>query len=330
MLGVLAYDAPRQIALYLSAVGSHAFAGWCRDKEVVGVMVLVRRRVLMLMLAVMLLVGISPVQAYPIDISGFKVALEFDVLPQGTVGLVHVHGEDIAGARANFLNRLIEFYPRGGEWYGLLAADMEQQPGTYPVEVLVWFTDGSRQSWEGKVVVEDGGFIRQDVTIGSNLGYLLDPEIDRSERARLMGIFNQVSTTHYWNGPFSKPTDGEFTSQFGAWRLYNEVLWGRHTGIDMRGGAGLPMLASAAGRIVLAEKLDVRGNYVVIDHGYGVYSGYAHLSEIHVTRGQVVRQGQVLGISGNTGRSSGPHIHWEMAVNGEWINPQQFMELAAP
>ena len=96
-----------------------------------------------------------------------------------------------------------------------------------------------------------------------------------------------MTPTRYWDGPFQKPLDAEFTSPFGAWRLYNNSLWGRHTGIDLRGPAGTPLLAPAAGRVVLAERLDVRGNYVLIDHGWGIYSGLAHLSEIHVTRGQL-------------------------------------------
>jgi murein DD-endopeptidase MepM/ murein hydrolase activator NlpD len=259
----------------------------------------------------------------------FAVELGFEALGQGRTGQLAVTGDEIAGARARFLNRLVEFYEQDGAWYGLLAANMEQKPGAYPLEIFAWFDDGARQTWQGEVTVVDGEFIRQDVTIADDLGYLLEPEVDRAERARLTALFSESSTIRYWTS-FAKPLDAEFTSAFGAWRLYNEALWGRHTGVDLRGPAGTPLLAPAAGRVVLAEKLDVRGNYVLIDHGWGVYSGVAHLSEIHVTRGQIVRQGQVIGISGSTGRSSGPHIHWEMAVNGEWIDPQAFLELATP
>jgi murein DD-endopeptidase MepM/ murein hydrolase activator NlpD len=98
----------------------------------------------------------------------------------------------------------------------------------------------------------------------------------------------------------------------------------------MRAPLGTPIMASAAGQIVLAERLDVRGNHVVINHGWGVFTGYSHLSEIHVTRGQVVRQGQVVGLSGNTGRSGGPHIHWEVTVNGVWIDPARFLATTVP
>jgi len=260
----------------------------------------------------------------------FDVVLDFEAIKQGNAGLLHIQGADIAGARLLFLSRLVECYPADGAWHGLLSVNMEYNPGTYPLEVLVWFQDGTRTSWEGEVSVLDGGVLRQAGTIGSDLGYLLEPEVDREERARLQAIFNQVTEPRYWDGAFAKPLDAEFTSPFGAWRLYNSALWGRHTGVDLRGPAGTPLLAPAAGRVVLAERLDVRGNYVLIDHGWGVYSGLAHLSEIHVTRGQIVQAGQVLGVSGSTGRSSGPHIHWEIAVNGEWVDPSQFIGINLP
>ncbi|QYU68492.1 M23 family metallopeptidase [Leptolyngbya sp. 15MV] len=73
-----------------------------------------------------------------------------------------------------------------------------------------------------------------------------------------------------------------------------------------------------------------RGNYVLIDHGYGIYSGYAHLGTMHVTRGQDVTRNQVLGTVGDTGRVSGPHFHWEMAVNGNWVDSVQFIQLWMP
>jgi hypothetical protein len=263
----------------------------------------------------------------------YAVTLEFEGLAQGNVGVVTVTGEAIAGARARFLNRLIDFYPGEDAWHGLLAANMEQSVDDYPLEVFVWFEDGERETWEGTVAVvePDPPFIRQDITIASNLGYLLEPEVDRSERARLTAIFAETTTIHYWDSAgFTKPLNTDFTSPFGAWRLYNEALWGRHTGIDMKGASGTPLLAPASGRIVLAEDLDIRGGYVLIDHGWGIYSGIAHLSELYVTRGQVVQQGQVVGISGSTGRSSGPHIHWEIAVNGEWVDPAQFLNIAIP
>ena len=86
----------------------------------------------------------------------------------------------------------------------------------------------------------------------------------------------------------------------------------------------------AGGRVVYAGNMDIRGGYVLLDHGHGVYSGYAHLSVIHVIEGQFVRQGQLVGLAGSTGRSSDPHLHVEMRLNEQWIDPVDFVNMWLP
>jgi murein DD-endopeptidase MepM/ murein hydrolase activator NlpD len=76
--------------------------------------------------------------------------------------------------------------------------------------------------------------------------------------------------------------------------------------------------------------MDIHGNNVIIDHGWGIYSEYAHLSQRYVVPGQFVLQGDVIGLSGNTGRSTGPHIHWEIAVGGTWVSPVEFYKTKLP
>jgi murein DD-endopeptidase MepM/ murein hydrolase activator NlpD len=98
----------------------------------------------------------------------------------------------------------------------------------------------------------------------------------------------------------------------------------------LRTTLGVPVMASAAGRVAYAGTLDIRGNHVVVDHGYGVFSGYSHLSTVHVTRGETIAKGQVIGTTGDTGRTSGPHFHWEIAVNGNWVDAVQFLEMWMP
>jgi murein DD-endopeptidase MepM/ murein hydrolase activator NlpD len=93
---------------------------------------------------------------------------------------------------------------------------------------------------------------------------------------------------------------------------------------------GTPVYAIASGEVVYADRLDIRGNYVLLHHGWGIYSGYAHFSQLGVQVGQRVEAGQFIGLSGNTGRSSGPHLHWEIAIQGEWIDSLAFLDLWLP
>jgi hypothetical protein len=256
--------------------------------------------------------------------------LLFEGIPQGQVGVVHVTGDGIAGARARFLNRLVDFFPMDGDgFYGLLSVSMEQSPRTYDLDVFVWYDDTTRTTLRAQVVVPVGDFIRQTVTIPPDKAFLIDPELERAELARLESIDGNVSAERLWNG-FQLPLPSTLTSPFGAFRTFNQAVETRHTGWDMRSTLGMPVMASAAGEVAYAGWMEIRGNYVMLDHGYGVYSGYAHLSQIHVTRGQTVTEGQILGTTGNTGRTSGPHFHWEIAVNGEWVDAVRFLEMWKP
>jgi hypothetical protein len=256
----------------------------------------------------------------------------FTELEQGQTGLLHVSGAGMAGARARFVNNLIDFFPMRDGFYGLLAVNMEQSARTYDLDIFVWYNDGTRQTINTQFAVIIGGFIKQDVTLAPDKAYLIDPEVERNELARLESVFSTITLERLWDSSgFQMPIPGgELTSPFGAFRTFNQTFQTRHTGWDIRATLGQPIMASATGTVAFAGFMDIRGNLVVIDHGYGVFTTYAHLGQVHVTRGQSVTEGQVLGTVGNTGRTSGPHFHWEVAVNGGFVDANQFMLMWKP
>ena len=264
-----------------------------------------------------------------------RVTLEFyfTTLAQGNTGLLHVTGDGLQGARARFMNKLIEFFPEPDDgFYGFVAVSMDQSPRKYDLDIFTWFDDESRETINTQVEVTLGSFIKQDVTLAPDKAYLADPEIERNELARMESIFDNVTTTQLWdaNG-FQLPIPGgELTSPFGAFRTFNGTLETRHTGWDIRATLGQPIMASASGTVAYTGLMDIHGNFVAIDHGYGVYSTYSHFSQVHVTRGQSITQGQVLGTVGSTGRTSGPHFHWEIVVNGVYVDSIQFMQMWKP
>jgi hypothetical protein len=257
----------------------------------------------------------------------------FPSIPQGDVGVLHVSGEGMAGARARFQNELTDFFPVEGDgYYGLLSVSMEQNPRTYDLDIFVWYDDETRQTINTQVEVVMGRFLRAEVTIPPDKAYLVDPEIERDELARMEGIFSAYTLAKSWdNTGFQLPIPGgELTSAFGDFRTFNESVQTRHTGWDIRATLGQPVMATADGTVAFTGLMQIRGNLVVVDHGYGVFSTYSHFSQIHVTRGQTITQGQVLGLVGNTGRTSGPHFHWEVAVNGHYVNAVDFMNTWLP
>jgi len=118
---------------------------------------------------------------------------------------------------------------------------------------------------------------------------------------------------------------------FGHRRSYNGSAYDFfHTGLDYCGTIGVDIYASAAGRVVLSEELIVLGNVTVIDHGWGVFSAYAHQSEVFVQVGDWVEKGQLIGLVGETGRVSGPHLHWEVIVGGVQVDPLQWLAREFP
>jgi len=263
-----------------------------------------------------------------------QVTLElyFENLAQGQVGLVHIYGPNLASVRASFLENVFDFFPVSEDgYYGLIAVGMEQSAGTHDLSVVVQYLDEINSTIITPVEVVLGPFIRQEITVSEELGYLIDPEVERHELAQLESIFSTFTAEQLWdeNG-FLWPLDAELTSPFGAFRVFNQFAASRHTGWDMRAQTGDPITATAAGRVAFAGVLDLRGNYVLIDHGYGIYSGYAHLSVVHVTRGQEISAGQIIGQVGSTGRSGGAHFHWEMTINGEWVDSVKFTEMWIP
>jgi murein DD-endopeptidase MepM/ murein hydrolase activator NlpD len=168
----------------------------------------------------------------------------------------------------------------------------------------------------------------QDLTLTGEAAEIDQPARDE-ERARLRALWAVVTPTPQWSGPFRLPLDTYLhqSATYGGRRSYNGGPYlTYHEGVDFSAYAGTPVLAPAAGTVVLAEPLYVRGGAVIIDHGLGVFSGFYHLSAVHATAGQVVQPGDLLGEVGTTGLSTGNHLHWDLLINGVWVDATLWQE----
>jgi len=260
------------------------------------------------------------------------VNVPFEYLRQGTAGVLSITGPDLAGGVVSVLGRNYPFFSVTGGFAALIAVPIETRiRRDYPMEVTVYQANGTALNWTGTLNVQSGEYIREPTfTVPSDRLYLLDWDVQSNEDLRLKTIYSQVTPERYWEGQFAQPVNGPRSSPFGSVRDYNDGSTRRHTGTDFVEPVGTPVAASASGRVVFARRLDIHGNSIVIDHGWGVFSEYSHLSDIFVVPGQFVLQGQIIGMSGNTGRSTGPHVHWEIAVNGVWVSPLDFMTMKLP
>jgi murein DD-endopeptidase MepM/ murein hydrolase activator NlpD len=146
------------------------------------------------------------------------------------------------------------------------------------------------------------------------------PRIAR-EAAELAALWTEASSERFWEGPFVPPVPEPANSAFGARSVYNGRERSRHGGADFPSKEGAPIQSPAAGRVVMADSLYYTGNTIVIDHGAGVFSLLAHLSEMAVEKGEQVEAGSTLGRVGATGRVTGPHLHWAVRANGARVDP---------
>jgi murein DD-endopeptidase MepM/ murein hydrolase activator NlpD len=265
---------------------------------------------------------------------GLTLEVLFDRLPQGRVGVLRLRGTDIFSARVAFLQQDVSFFYDEADqaYYAIISSGIDQTASRdYEITVTVTRTGGEIVTFTTTTRVVLGGFIRQDVMLPPDRTFLIDPVMERTEFSRLNSLFSVFTEGKLWDeAGFILPVQAELTSPFGAFRVFNGTTEARHTGWDFRVPVGTPIRTIASGRVAFSGLLDIRGNYIVIDHGQGIYSAYAHFSQSHVTRGQQVESGQIIGVSGNTGRSSGPHLHWEMAVNGEWVDSMDFLNTWLP
>jgi murein DD-endopeptidase MepM/ murein hydrolase activator NlpD len=181
--------------------------------------------------------------------------------------------------------------------------------------------------------VTSGNFTKYNIAVPADRQNLLDPALVRAEQKKVEKVFATVTPQQLWLGKFALPLKGEvYTSApFGQRRSYaGGPVSSYHAGQDYGADSGTPVYAPITGTVVLAEPLQVRGKAVILDHGLGVFSGFWHLSKINVQTGQVVRPGQVVGRVGNTGLSTGAHLHWEMRVGGVPVNPVQWTRRRFP
>jgi murein DD-endopeptidase MepM/ murein hydrolase activator NlpD len=200
------------------------------------------------------------------------------------------------------------------------------EPGLYPLAFTMTDATGQQTNFSVNVQIASGNYGREFITLKSDRAELLDPNLETSEQTLLQGIMGAFTPQRYFEGPMSLPAAANMTSPFGRKRSYNGGPFDHfHSGTDFAGASGTPVLAAASGVVAFAGALNVRGNATIIDHGWGVFTGYWHQTDQYVKVGDSVTTGQVIGTIGSSGRVTGPHLHWELWVNGVPVDPMQWV-----
>ncbi len=217
-------------------------------------------------------------------------------------------------------------------WRGLIGIDLETKPGRYSVQIDGTGSDGETIHGEHTLLVRGKIFPTRQLTVDEKF---VTPPKEVEERIRLESkrveqIFAAVAQQKMWEGPFTRPVPGQANDNFGKRSILNGKPRSPHTGVDFTAAAGTPIRAPNSGRVVLAEDLYFSGNTIILDHGQGLYSFFAHLSRFSVHEGDQVNTKQILGRVGSTGRSTGPHLHWTVRLAGTRIDPLSLMAVLKP
>ncbi|HET8627836.1 MAG TPA: M23 family metallopeptidase, partial [Thermomicrobiales bacterium] len=199
--------------------------------------------------------------------------------------------------------------------------------GMHRLTVTVRQDDGQVKTLGADVAVRETAFPRERLDLPPDESGLLDPAVSAREEQVVAPLYAIFTPERLWSGPFLMPVQGPITTEFGEMRAYNGGPFDSwHQGLDIGAPEGTPIRAAAAGRVVYAGHLDIRGNFVAIDDGLGVLTCYFHQSRIAVTVGQSVAAGDIIGYVGSTGLATGPHLHFEVRVAGTPVSPWQWMQ----
>jgi len=265
--------------------------------------------ILRLLLLTLLLLTLSPLQAQPRE-----------SLVPGGIAIIPLAANDLKGYR--FRNKPVLIASIGGKPSAVVGLPLSLQAGEHFIEKR---DAGQLSRKYFKVIPKQYTTQRIEIKDKRKVNpYASDMERILAEKKRKQKARDHYSVTDV-DVDFLLPVEGTSTGSFGRRRVFNGQPRNPHSGMDIAAPTGTPVLSPSAGTVIELGDFFFSGNLVYIDHGQGLISLFAHLSEIDVELGERVRKGQILGKVGATGRVTGPHLHWSLGLNGTWIDPALFV-----
>ncbi len=252
-------------------------------------------------------------------------------LTQGKTASIIINSDASEVPEATLNNEKINFVQIQGKFIAIFGIYAMQDPGLYPFHLEYSTTEGGKKIIDQMTLVQSGYYPDDPVIYVDP--ETLDETVTKPEDDLIKELTSVITPEKYWDGIFNTPVDEPvcIKSWFGNRRSYNDQPFNKyHSGVDFGVCANLNVYAPADGIVVFSGPLTVRGNATIIDHGMGVFSGFWHQTQSFVEVGQKVTSGELIGEIGSTGRSTGPHLHWELYTNGISVNPLDWLEKSYP
>jgi murein DD-endopeptidase MepM/ murein hydrolase activator NlpD len=233
---------------------------------------------------------------------------------------------------------IFSFDAKSKTWFALAGVSFEIAPGSYPLELTgetaTEKTPTQKISFTRNFTVARGKYpkIQVKLTVENKFTEPSPEQLKQIDEAQQIkkDYLNRVTPGREWSGPFSAPTESPISDVFGSVRVFNGKTSSPHLGLDFRVPTGTPVMAMNDGTVLLARPLYFEGDFVVIDHGQGLLTLYMHLSEFKVKEGDQVKRGQLIALSGGTGRATGPHLHAAVRWQGTYLDPASLIRMRLP
>ena len=268
----------------------------------------------------------------PIRTSAQSIAVTLTpaMVESGSPELIRVDAPATAKLDGEWLGRKLEFFrARDGQaWFALAGVDVEAPAGPSTLRIVV-HTGSDALDLNRTVEIHPAHYRTGSLSVAPKFVEPGPEALQQIEAERQLkdGVFAASSPEPLWTGSFRRPVSAPPTASFGVRRIFNGKLASIHKGMDFRAATGTPVRAGNSGVVVLARPLYYEGNCVVIDHGLGLFTLSMHLSRIDVQVGQRVASGDRIGLSGATGRVTGPHLHWAVRWQDAYLDPAKLLQL---
>lgn len=220
----------------------------------------------------------------------------------------------------------------GKAWYGFAGVSLETRPGKYPLELNAETKSSRKISFQKRIVIGKGHYHSIAASVPKQYTEPSHQQLQKIAEDKTLKehAFAEITPEQEWAGSFRPPVKAQISDVFGTSRTFNGKVQSVHQGLDYAVPEGTPVAAVNSGTVRLAGPLFFEGNCVVLDHGQGLLTLYMHLSKIEVKEGEQVTTGQIIAVSGGTGRATGPHLHVAVRWQGVYLNPATLLSLDLP
>jgi len=220
----------------------------------------------------------------------------------------------------------------GREGFAFIGLDLGIKPGEHEFKVGILGEDGQTENLSQEFLLSARDFPVKKLWVKEE--YVTPPpEVEeriRREAELLETVYGFLNPRWMGEGDFILPHDGKMAPNFGERRVYNNIPRSTHSGVDISASSGDPVRAANSGRVALARDLYFSGQTVILDHGLGLFTYYCHFSRLKVKRDEIIKKGDVIGLVGSTGRSTGPHLHWGAKILRSRVDPAALLWLRFP